>query len=97
MTDLFISDARISPTYQTLLVDALDRMAGVADREAFVESAVRTEGVARSLTGLTGGVAKVNAREVWLGGRASAEMLRAMEANGWKVHLNAAAKLVGPG
>jgi len=43
VADLFMSNTVFSPTYQTLLVDALERMPGVAGREAFVKGAVHTE------------------------------------------------------
>ena len=39
LVDLFLANRNYSPTYQTLLVDALDRMAGVAGRDALLKTA----------------------------------------------------------
>lgn len=43
VADLFMSNTVFSPTYQTLLVDALARMDGVEGRAVLVKTAVRTE------------------------------------------------------
>lgn len=43
LVDLFLGNTVFSPTYQTLLVDALDRMASVAERGSLVKLSVRTD------------------------------------------------------
>ena len=40
LIDLFLANANYSPTYQLLLVDALDRMGGVTGREIFLKVAI---------------------------------------------------------
>ena len=43
LIDLFLANANYSPTYQLLLVDALERMGGVAGREAFLKVAISAD------------------------------------------------------
>jgi len=40
LVDLFLANRNYSPTYQMLLVDALDRMPGVAGRDALLKAAI---------------------------------------------------------
>ena len=43
LIDLFLANANYSPTYQLLLVDALDRMGTVANRETFLKIAISAD------------------------------------------------------
>jgi len=43
LIDLFNGNSNLSPTYQTLLVDALERLKGVSGREALVKSAIAAD------------------------------------------------------
>ncbi len=43
LVDLFLANANYSPTYQMLLVDALDRMGTVANRETFLKIAISAD------------------------------------------------------
>jgi hypothetical protein len=43
LIDLFLANANYSPTYQTLLVDALDRMGGVGGRDVMLKIAISAD------------------------------------------------------
>lgn len=157
LIDVFQANVNFSPTYQMLLVDALDRMGGVAGREVVLKIAIGadsdalcmlrqrqvrmyaayhqqmqplerfvavgnlmiartrdgrtvvavpadylawTESLNQSVAGAEGplkAVAGTGARELWLGGTISPLARKTLEAQGWKVYDNNAARMIGPG